>query len=142
MSFEQHSGGSKQFAGKLDQPLEAFLVDAYVESTPNKFGNFNHVLKLKKSDGAEFDLVTVGTLAYLAKNILMHKGLIPKNDKVLPATIEKDAALIGKYIRITKTGTYKQKNTGKDVTSFLVEVDSTKTIDAVDSTASSNDIPF
>jgi len=131
------------FAGQLTEPLEAFLVEAYTETVPNKFGNFNNVMKMKKEDGSEFELVAVGTLSYVVKNILMASGKMPVNPAVKPETVAKDAALLGKMIRITKTGSYKQKNTGKDVTSFEIEVDPTRTLGAtVDSAADTNNIPF
>jgi hypothetical protein len=136
MSFEQHSGSNKKFAGKLEEPLIGYVMDAYKEKEPNKFGNHNFVLQMKDQDGESFDLVTVGKLTYVAKNILIAKGAEPKTDKVSDEAVAKDAGLVGKLVRITKAGTYKQKSSGKDVTNFTIEVDHTATFPA------ENDIPF
>jgi len=138
MSFESHTQAPKVFANKLSEPLTGFLTGAYVDPVANQFGNHNNIITMKKEDGSEFEVVTVGTLGYLAKNLCMKAGSLPVSDKVKPETIEMDAALLGKLIRITPDGSYLNK-AKKEIKKFKIEVDKTKTIDSI---VPSEEIPF
>jgi hypothetical protein len=138
MSFESHSQSPKVFANKLAEPLTGYLTGAYIDPVANQFGNHNNILTMKKEDGSEFEVVTVGTLGYLAKNLCMSAGSLEVNDKVNAETIKKDAALLGKLIRISPDGSYLNK-AKKEIKKFKIEVDKTKTIDAL---PESEEIPF
>lgn len=138
MSFESHSGTKKMFANKLSEPIVGFLTGAYIDPVANQFGNHNNILTMKAEDGSEFEIVTVGTLGYLVKNLMMSQGTLEKNDKVKEETIKKDAELLGKLIRITPDGSYMNK-AKKEIKKFKIEVDKTKSVlDAPES----SDIPF
>jgi len=139
MSFEVHSGVAKIFANKLAEPVTGYFVGAYQDSVPNQFGNHNLLLKMKKEDGSDFEVVTVGTLGYLAKNVLMASGQMEKNPAVKDDTIAKDAELVGKFIRISPAGTYTNK-AKKEIKKFQIEVDKTKTFQ--EGQVSTEEIPF
>jgi hypothetical protein len=130
MSFEAHSGTKKIFASKIEEPVVGFLTGAYIDPVANQFGNHNNILTLKEESGAEFEVVAVGTLGYLVKNLCMKAGTLAKNDKVKEETIEKDAALLGHLIRITPDGSYMNK-AKKEIKKFKIEVDKTKAMDNI-----------
>ncbi len=137
MSFETHSGKEKVFGNKIAEPVVGYLTGAYKDSVQNKFGNFNTLLTLKKEDGSEFEIVTVGTLNYLAKNILIHNGLEAAPATLKPETIAKDVELLGKLVRISPDGSYINK-AKKEIKKFKIEVDKTKSVDAL----VTEEIPF
>lgn len=137
MSFETHSGTKKVFANKIEEPMTGYLTGAYKDSVPNKFGNHNLLLTFKGTDGQEFEVVTVGTLNYLAKNLMIHAGVEEAPATLKKETVEKDAALLGKLIRLSPDGSYINK-AKKEIKKFKIEVDKTKTLD----TLASEEIPF
>lgn len=138
MSFEVHTGTKKIFANKIEEPVVGYLTGAYKDSVPNKFGNHNLLLTFKSKEGAEeFEIVTVGTLNYLAKNLMIHAGVEAAPANLKKETIEKDVALLGKLIRLSPDGSYINK-AKKEIKKFKIEVDKTKTLD----TLASGEIPF
>lgn len=139
MAFKVHSGVSKIFANKMTEPVTGFFMGAYQDTVPNQFGNHNLLLKMKNKDGSDFEVVTVGTLGYVAKNILMSEGKLEKNPAVKDDTIAKDAGLVGKFIQITPAGTYVNK-AKKEIKKFVIEVDDE--IKFAEGPASSEEIPF
>jgi hypothetical protein len=140
MSFESHSAASKIFANKIAEPVVGYLTGSYQDKVANKFGNFNNLLTLKDQGGNDFEIVCVGTLGYLAKNLMMAQGVMPKNEKISAETIKRDTDLLGKMIRISPDGSYTNK-AGKEIKKFKIEVDRTKTVDALQ-TFQDDDIEF
>lgn len=137
MSFETHSGTRKVFANKIEEPMTGYLTGSYKDPVQNQFGNHNLLLTFKDTDGSEFEVVTVGTLGYLAKNLMIKAGVEVMPATLKPETVEKDAALLGKLIRITPDGTYTNK-AKKEIKKFKIEVDKTKTLD----TLAAEETPF
>lgn len=137
MSFEVHSGTRKIFANKMVEPVTGYLTGAYKDSVPNQFGNHNKLLTFKDTDGSEFEVVTVGTLNYVAQNLMIHAGVEAAPATLKKETVEKDAALLGKLIRVTPDGSYTNK-AKKEIKKFKIEVDKTKTLD----TLAAEETPF
>jgi hypothetical protein len=139
MAFKVHSGISKIFANKMSEPVTGFFMGAYQDTVPNQFGNHNLLLKMKSKDGSDFEVVTVGTLGYVAKNVLMAAGQMEKNPAAKDDTIAKDAGLVGKFIQITPAGTYLNK-AKKEIKKFVIEVDDD--IKFQEGQVSTEEIPF
>jgi len=137
MSFEAHSGTRKVFANKIEEPMTGYLTGSYKDPVQNKFGNHNLLLTFKDTDGSEFEVVTVGTLNYLAKNLMIHQGVEELPVGLKQDTVERDAALLGKLVRITPDGSYINK-AKKEIKKFKIEVDKTKTLD----TLAAEETPF
>lgn len=140
MSFETVRGSNRRFANKIEEPMVAYLKDATQDKEPNKFGNHNLVLHLVDKEGSEFELVTVGTLNYLAKNILISRGEAEKPEALKQETVDQDVALLGYLVRISPSGSYKNK-AGKDIRTFKIDVDKTKKLEDLKPEAT-EDIPF
>ena len=145
MSFETVSGGNKMFASKIEAPLVAYFKDARQDEVKNKFGNHNMILDLVLEDGTETELVTVGTLNYVAKNVLISRGQMDKPENLKEETVAKDVELVGHLIRISPAGTYQSKG-GKEIKKFQIEVDRSKKLKDFKapekSKETSEDIPF
>jgi hypothetical protein len=76
---------------------------------------------IDKDTGEEKTVVTGGSAKYVAMNLAMHLGQLPVEEKA-KNSIVRDKELLGFYVEIVPTGSYKNK-TGQTVNSFEFLVD-------------------
>lgn len=122
MAFESLTGPQITSTGKLEvgESLEGYLNGVVVEK--NKFGGQSCNLLFADKSGMETKVLTNGTAKYFAQNIAQALGHLPK-EEAHKDFVERDSKAIGCKIRITKTGTYTNKQ-GKEVTKYDIAVDS------------------
>lgn len=123
MAFETVSGQETISLNKMEdgKSFVGFLKSIVVEK--DNYGNDKaNMLMLSEDKSKEYKILTGGAAKYVAMNIAMATGLVKANDKYKKDQAEKDATMLGCLVKITKTGSYKNKQ-GKEVTTFEFQVD-------------------
>ena len=127
MGFETVTGASTVSLSKLPvgESVTGYLKGIHEEM--GKFGKQYNLIMTTEDGSSDFKVYPAGTAKYVAQNIAQSIGMA-KFEKADPVNVERDAKLLGHLIRITKTGHYIQKNTGKEVSSFQFDRDPEKKI--------------
>lgn len=125
MGFETVTGAGSIALSKL---AVGEAVTGYLKAISEEMGKFGkqyNLIMQPEDGGTEFKVYPAGTAKYVAQNIAQHIGMA-KFDKATPDAVERDAKMLGHLIRITKTGSYVQKATGKEVATFQFDRDPEK----------------
>lgn len=117
MGFETVTGTTSK---SLKDLADGAAITGYLKGIlpeEGKFGTQYNFSMVNNETGEEFKLYPAGTAKYVAQNIAQHLGLA-KFEKAKPENVANDAKLVGYLVRITKTGSYIQKATGKQISTF------------------------
>lgn len=124
MAFESVVGAK---AVKPKDLKDGEFIEGYFKGIVQDNGKHGPQYNLQMVDdsGSEFKIYSGGTLTYFAKAAAQHLKL-GTFDKVTEEEMKNAAKCVGHYVRITRTGSYTQKSSGKEIVSFSVDRDPDK----------------